>query len=114
MVGGLGGECNEHPPDSVSVAGVQGGKAKPSPLDGGLRGQALRSPLSILTRDIAMTTIYICKALANNHCLEWIEVSAPILEKGDGLEIGLMFLGVTILAWGIKQIIKLLLSEGKL
>lgn len=47
---------------------------------------------------------YVCTKLANDVCQHWEKVSFPILEKGEGLKFGALFLLCSITAWGFREV----------
>lgn len=54
---------------------------------------------------------YLCTQIEAGQCLNWQEFTVLALEKGQGLQIGYTFLGLTATAWAIQAVVSLILKS---
>lgn len=56
--------------------------------------------------------MYLCAELENGVCLTWVEYGSLFtLPPGAGVEIGAALFGVSLLAWGINFLARVILNR---
>lgn len=56
---------------------------------------------------------YLCMQLEAGKCLNWQEFTVLALEKGQGLQIGYAFLGLTATAWCIQLLAYFFIKQSR-